>query len=131
VWHPITAGESSILSSVSQKAEDTMAFSDYKTLDQVQKEFTIIYQEENYLGTQPVALSQNFLTEMEFNRENIDVFASEEARAAAIIFPVLRKIYKQYYEHYSLWIQKSITYNEKLIGTPDYMTGTFRGAVYL
>ncbi len=53
-----------------------MAFSDYKTLDQVQKEFNILYQEEDYLGTQPIELSQNFLAEMEFNRENIDVFAS-------------------------------------------------------
>ncbi len=62
-----------------------MAFSDYKTLDQVQKEFNILYQEEAYLGTQPVDLSLNFLAEMEFNRENIDVFASEGARAEAII----------------------------------------------
>ena len=98
-----------------------MAFSDYKTLDQVQKEFTITYQEEAYLGTQPAALSQNFLAEMEFNRENIDVFASEGARSEAIIFPVLREIYKQYHDLYALWIQKSITYNEKLTGTPDYM----------
>jgi hypothetical protein len=98
-----------------------MAFSDYKTLDQVQKEFNIIYQEADYLGTQPIALSQNFLTEIEFNRENIDIFASEAARTEAIIFPILREIYKPYHDYYSLWIQKSITYNEKLTGTPDYM----------
>ena len=98
-----------------------MAFSDYKTLDQVQKEFNIVYREEEYLGTRPIELSQNFLVEMEFNRENIDVFASEGARAEAVIFPVLREIYKQYHQIYSFWIQKSITYNEKLTGTPDYM----------
>ena len=54
-----------------------MAFSDYKVLDQVQKEFNIVYREENYLGTQPLELSQNFLAEMEFNQENIDVFDFE------------------------------------------------------
>ena len=101
-----------------------MAFSDYKTLDQVQKEFNIIYQEADYLGTQPIALSQNFLTEIEFNRENIDIFASEAARTEAIIFPILREIYKPYHDYYSLWIQKSITYNEKLTGAPDYIIAT-------
>ena len=81
-----------------------MAFSDYKALDQVQKEFNIVYREENYLGTQPLELSQNFLAEMEFNQENIDVFASEGARSEAVIFPVLREIYKQYHQVYSFWV---------------------------
>lgn len=98
-----------------------MAFSDYKTLDQVQREFNIAYQEETYLQPQPVELSQYFVEEIEFNREQIDVFASEGARAEAIIFPILREMYKPYHERYSLWIQKSITYNEKLMGTPDYV----------
>lgn len=52
-----------------------MAFSDYKTLDQVQRQFDIAYQEELYLDAEPTEPSPQFLTEMEFNRENIDVFA--------------------------------------------------------
>jgi hypothetical protein len=98
-----------------------MAFSDYKTLDQVQKEYQITYQEADYLTAEPIALSENFLAEMAFNQENIDVFASEGARSEAIIFPVLREIYKQYHEHYSLWIQKPVSYDEKLTATPDYV----------
>lgn len=101
-----------------------MAFSDYKNISQVQKEFQIKYIEEHFIPAQEIAPSPFFLKEFEFSLENIDVFTSEAARAEAIIFPVLREVYKTYHEKYSLWIQKAIAYNEKLSGTPDYLIGT-------
>ena len=42
----------------------------------------------------------------------------------AIIFPILREVYKDYSHQYSLWIQKSIAYGEDLSGTPDYIIAT-------
>ena len=61
---------------------------------------------------------------MEFNREYIDVFASERARCETIIFPVLQEVYKGYADHYSLWIKKPIVYDDVLNGTPDYFIST-------
>lgn len=101
-----------------------MAFSDYKNIAQVQKEFGVKYQEANFIVAQPVSPSLNFLQEFQFNREHIDIFSSEAARTELVITPILREVYKPYYEQYSFWIQKSITYNDKLQGTPDYIIAT-------
>ena len=101
-----------------------MAFSDYKTISQVQKEFGITYKEENFIVAQDNEPSVTFWKEFEFNRENIDVYTSEASRTDLIITPILREVYKQYHDKYSFWIQKSITYNDKLSGTPDYIIAT-------
>ncbi|HMV49237.1 MAG TPA: hypothetical protein PLD20_10595 [Blastocatellia bacterium] len=101
-----------------------MAFSDYKNIGQVQKEFGIRYREENFIPLREVIPSTSFQSEFEFNRRNIDVFTSEASRTDLVITPILREVYKQYHERYSFWIQKSISYNDKLNGTPDYIIAT-------
>ncbi len=35
--------------------------------------------------------------------------------------PLLREMYKKHFENYSFWIQKGISFDEVLTGTPDYM----------
>lgn len=101
-----------------------MAFSDYKDVAQVQKQFTIKYREENYLIAQDVELPPHFIKEFLFNRENIDIYTSEASRCEAIIFPILREVYKDYCHQYSLWIQKPLSYDNDLSGTPDYLIAT-------
>ncbi|NJO17353.1 MAG: hypothetical protein HC877_16905 [Thioploca sp.] len=98
-----------------------MAFSDYKHIYQVQADYQIEYQENNFLIIAEYNPSNQIITELEFNQQNIDIFSSEAARCETIIFPVLREVYKNYTEKMALWIQKSIAYDEKLNGTPDYM----------
>ncbi|GGA54660.1 hypothetical protein [Okeania sp. KiyG1] len=65
--------------------------------------------------------SDSFIKDFEFNKENIDLFASEASRSEIIISPLLREVYKKYYQKYSFWIRKSIYYDEILSGTPDYI----------
>jgi len=101
-----------------------MAFSDYKNVSQVQKEFAIKYEEENFIITQDIAPPPAFLNEFKFNVETIDVYTSEASRAEGIIFPILREVYKNYHEKFSFWIQKPVIYNDKLSGTPDYLIAT-------
>lgn len=98
-----------------------MAFSDYKGISQVQAEFLIKYQEESFIAPQEYDIPKTFIEEFTFNQKNLDVFSSEASRCEIIIFPILREVYKKYYQKISLWVQKPITYNEKLNGTPDYM----------
>jgi hypothetical protein len=100
-----------------------MAFSDYKNISQVQEQFQIKYREENFIVARVIEPPVPFVQEFEFNREHIDLYTSEASRAEAIIFPILREVYKSYYDRYSLWIQKPITYNG-LNGTPDYIVAT-------
>ncbi|KAF0241400.1 MAG: hypothetical protein FD167_4013 [bacterium] len=101
-----------------------MAFSDYKTISQVQKEFGVKYQEENFIQSQPFEPHESFLIDLQFNLENMDVYTSEASRTEIVISPILREVYKKYYEKYSFWIQKTITYSDKLSGTPDYLIAT-------
>ena len=98
-----------------------MAFSDYKTISQVQAEYQIKYQEENFITISEYQPSDIFIKEFEFNQKNLDIFSSEAARCEIIIFPILREIYKNYYQKTSFWVQKSISYDDKLNGTPDYI----------
>ena len=103
-----------------------MAFSDFKTIPEVQEKFRIKHTENDFIaveGTTNIP-SKQFLQELAFSRQYIDVFASESARCEAVIFPVLREVYKEYAEDYALWIKKPIVYDETLSGTPDYFIST-------
>ncbi len=101
-----------------------MAFSDYKSIAQVQNEFDVKYQEANFIVPAEVQPDAFFLREFAFTLAAIDVYTSEASRAEAVIFPILREVYKGYHERFALWIQKTIAYNDKLNGTPDYLVAT-------
>ena len=101
-----------------------MAFSDFKTISEVQERFNITYAEDNFIGGEPASPSAEFLRDFEFTRTHIHVFASEAARCEAIIFPILKESYKTYADRYALWIKQAIAYDEVLSGTPDYFIAT-------
>ncbi|MGI8884971.1 MAG: hypothetical protein ACR2IA_12090 [Pyrinomonadaceae bacterium] len=101
-----------------------MAFSEYKDIGQVQVEFNIKLNQENFIFAKPVEPPPVFLQEFNFTLENIPVFTSEGARTEAVIFPILREVYKDYSDKYVLWIQKSFSYDARLNGTPDYLIAT-------
>ncbi len=98
-----------------------MAFSDFKNIGEVQKKYGIKYEEEVFIKASEIQPPEHFVKDFGFYRENIDVFSSEASRSEVIISPILREVYKQYYKKYSFWIQKSISYDDVLCGTPDYI----------
>ncbi|MDM8566457.1 hypothetical protein QUF74_12510 [Candidatus Halobeggiatoa sp. HSG11] len=98
-----------------------MSFNQYKNVAQVQQEFNIKYQEDNFLQISSFKPRQSFLDDLKFALESLDVFSSEAARCEVIIFPVLKEVYKHYATNYELWIQKTIFCDELLNGVPDYM----------
>ncbi|NES22733.1 MAG: hypothetical protein F6K41_28390 [Symploca sp. SIO3E6] len=101
-----------------------MAFSDYKTIAQVQEEYNIKYLEEYFIEIADLKPSNFFVKEFEFSEQNMDIFTSESSRCENIIYPILREVYKSFTDKYTLWSHKSITYNAKLNGTPDYLFST-------
>ncbi len=98
-----------------------MSFSDYKSIAQVQKAYQIKYEEIHFIDKRPAAIDESFAREFAFNLENLDTFSSEAARCELIILPVLREAYKHYAAKFSLWVQKPISYDDVLNGTPDYL----------
>ena len=101
-----------------------MAFSDYKTIAQVQEEYNIKYLEEDFIEITDLKPSNSFVKEFEFSEKNMDIFISESSRCENIIYPILREVYKDFVDQYTLWSHKSITYDAKLNGTPDYLFST-------
>ena len=101
-----------------------MAFSDFKTISEVQEKFRITYAEDDFVKAEPSTPSAEFLRDFEFTREHIYIFASDAARRKTITFPVLKESYKAYADQYALWIKQSIAYDDILNGTPDYFIST-------
>ena len=98
-----------------------MSFSQFKTIADVQKAYNIRYIEKIFIKAIDIPVPQSLIEDFQFNQENIDIFASEAARSELIISPLLRAVYKNHSQDYSFWIQKSITFDEVLSGTPDYI----------
>ncbi len=98
-----------------------MAFTDFKSVDQVQEEYGISYKETMFIQNKNFEPSELLSEEFEFNRENIDVTISEESRCEHLIIPILREIYKHHFREYAFWSHKFIHIDDKLRGTPDYM----------
>jgi hypothetical protein len=98
-----------------------MAFTDFKSADEVQKAYQVRFVEKDFITFTPKALPEYFVREFEFNRENFDVFGSEASRCEAVIYPILREACKSFVREYSLWSHKSIAADAVLTGTPDYV----------
>ena len=101
-----------------------MAFSDFKSMAQVQEKYRIKYLEEDFIEYTGLVPTPAFLGEFEFNRQNIDVFSSEASRCENVIYPVLREVFKNFTDRYALWSHKALVYDEQLNGTPDYLIST-------
>lgn len=101
-----------------------MAFSDFKTISQVQEDYNIKYVEEDFIEYEDIKPSEYFIKEFEFSEKNIDIFTSESSRCENVIYPILREVYKAFVNKYALWSHKSIRYDTKLNGAPDYLFST-------
>jgi len=98
-----------------------MSFSQFKNIAEVQKAYNIKYEESVFIFEFDIAVPQSFVEDLKFNKENIDIFSSEASRSELIISPLLREVYKRHNKKYSFWIQKSISFDDVLSGTPDYI----------
>ena len=101
-----------------------MAFSDFKKISEVQEKFRIKYSANDFFEVEEAKPSEQFLQDFEFSMQHINVFSSEASRCEAVIFPILREVYKKYADSIALWIKEPITYDETLNGTPDYLIST-------
>ncbi len=97
-----------------------MAFSKYKEIGQVQQEFGIRLKKQTFIPAEIVEPAEYFVREFQLTLEIVPVF-SEGSRTETVIFPILREVYKDYAQSFTLWIERTLTYDAKLTGTPDYM----------
>ncbi|MEB3342297.1 hypothetical protein [Okeania sp.] len=98
-----------------------MPFSNYKNIDTVAQEFQIQYVYANFVNEIKFSVNQNFIEELDFTISNLSVYTSEYAICESLIFPILKEVWKLYYDKLMLWSHRTLTYDEKLSGQPDYI----------
>ena len=100
-----------------------MAFSDFKSISEVQEKFDITYAKEDFVKVHDAEPSEQFLQDFEWTLQNLSAFVSEAARRETIVFPILRENYKAYADNWDLGIGTSFAYydNQAPSGTPDYL----------
>ena len=98
-----------------------MAFSSYKNIGVVVKEFQTTYTESNFLIETPFNINDYFREELQFMMREGVVSNSEYAICENLIYPVLREVWKCYYSKFLLWSHESLTYNDNLSGFPEYI----------
>ena len=98
-----------------------MPFSAYKTVDAVVKEFQIAYTKANFIIETEFNISDYFREDLEFVRREGATDCSEYAICENLIYPLLKEVWKQYFKNFILWSHKSLTYDERLSGFPEYV----------
>lgn len=98
-----------------------MSFSDFKTLDKVIKDYQIVYTESDFIEEMEFPITNYFREDLEFIRKEGAPESSEYAICENLIYPVLKEIWKKYYTIFMLWSHKSLNYDEKLSGFPEYI----------
>jgi hypothetical protein len=73
-----------------------MAFSSYKTISEVLKEFQVTYSELNFMGSAEFKIADYFRDDLEFVMREGVVYNSEFAICENLIYPVLKEVWKRY-----------------------------------
>ena len=98
-----------------------MAFSSYKDIGSVLKEFQINYTEENFLGEIDFNISDYFREDLQTVMQDGVPNASEFSICENLIYPVLKEVWKCYRRQFILWSHQSLNYDEKFSGFPEYI----------
>ncbi len=98
-----------------------MPFSSYKTINDVVKEFQITYTQSNFIQEIEFNISDYFREDLEIVMQDGAADCSEFAICENLIYPVLKEVWKQYRQNFILWSHKSLTFDEKLSGFPEYV----------
>jgi hypothetical protein len=101
-----------------------MAFGNFTNIAQVQTAYQIRYaRTAQLISPQPYQPSIGFTQMFIPLSQLIDVYASEEMRKHALIFPMLADVYKRYADNLVLWSEEYIAApdDDRLNGFPDFL----------
>lgn len=98
-----------------------MAFSNYKNVGEVLKEFQVTYIEANFMGEAEFQVSDYFREDLETVMREGVVYSSDFSICENIIYPILKEVWKHYNTKFTLWSHHSLNFDEKLSGFPEYI----------
>lgn len=99
-----------------------MAFDSYTCIDDVVKKFRLRFVQGPLLPPDPTAplFSDHFREELAFNLRKLPIGRSEIGAGEVLLFPILREVWKPYSDELALFTHEGLTFDDDLIGTPDY-----------
>ena len=98
-----------------------MAFSNYKTIGAVIKEFQTIYTEANFVIETAFSVPDYFREDLQIMMTEGVVDNSEFAVCENLIYPVLKEVWKCYRSKFVLWSHEALNCDTKLSGFPEYI----------
>jgi hypothetical protein len=101
-----------------------MAFSDYKIIAEVLQEYQVTYIESNFIVELPFDISNYFREDLELMLRDAVVDCSEFAICENLIYPVIKEVWKAYRGKFVLWSHRSLNFDKKLSGYPEYILAT-------
>lgn len=105
-----------------------MAFSHFKSIEQVIQQYPLKIRQEKFLPNQPRELPDWFIENLNFSLGQQPIQQSEAFLCESFIFPFLQQAWK-YHPKLILWSHRSLTYDNNLFGEPDYLVSAWRDEV--
>ncbi|MCP4105843.1 MAG: hypothetical protein GY749_09945, partial [Desulfobacteraceae bacterium] len=96
-----------------------MAFSDFKTVEQVIQKYPLKIKRKKFLPDVKTELSELFMENLTFSLETQAENESEAFFCESFIFPFLHQVWKSH-RKLKVWSHKSLRYDDELYGEPDY-----------
>jgi hypothetical protein len=77
--------------------------------------------DRDFLNPIPLEISDHFRDDFAFTVQAFNVEGSEYGVCEAIIFPILKTVYRNYRDSFVLCSHRTLTYDSNLTGIPDYI----------
>jgi hypothetical protein len=98
-----------------------MAFTEYKNLAAVLKDFSLHYQEQILEHDAALKAPASLAADITFNLTELAYDSSEAMICETLIFPILKAAWKPFIQELMLWSHQTMELNSKLSGIPDYL----------
>lgn len=98
-----------------------MPFTDYLSAADVARRFQIRFRRAPFVAPVSTPIDEHFREELAFTLREVPFDGSESAACEALIYPILREVWRGYLEFLTLWSHQPIAYSADLSGVPDYL----------
>lgn len=105
-----------------------MAFSDFKNITQVIRQYPLQLRRDRFLPDTKLELPAWFLANMNFSLDRQGTYESEQFFRESFIYPFLQLAWQRHLQ-LQLWINQSITADPVLFGEPDYLISVWPAGV--
>ncbi|MCK5525217.1 MAG: hypothetical protein KAI83_18980 [Thiomargarita sp.] len=106
-----------------------MAFSNFKSIKQVIRQYPLKISPENFLPDKPIETPAWFMENLNFSLKTQAVDENEFFFCENFIFPFLQLAWKAHHKKLKLWSHQTLTCDDDLSGEPDYFVSAWRDEV--